>query len=312
MRRKVLLLTCAAAMLAVVSISKARAQAENRTVIRLAQTPRSVVRPTPPARITVAPPAPGQLAQAIEQEITAKLGAAPLFLNAGERDNTRVDLDLENVTLEDAVRKLIDQVKGTFAIDNGTPKDRRVTIKAKGVRLSTALDFLADAYGVGWTVDTESGKSRYRFGKDVPTQRFGLTMKGMLPSSALANAHGYLSRLSPNSVFYSFDAVEERSTFNCPHCKGQSTILRTRQQPRCTKCSRVFQKEWQFCPADGAKRPAAPVEWKYCPSCGKEVRMQKSEGPEGEPMALDLESNPVAGGVAPDENTAEEGFYLIR
>ena len=70
---------------------------------------------------------------------------------------------------------------------------------------------------------------------------------------------------------YTLFTQEERHTFTCPHCKQQVTILGKRQAPKCEKCGRTFQNDWQFCPFDGAKRPASPDSWQFCPHCGKRV-----------------------------------------
>ena len=67
--------------------------------------------------------------------------------------------------------------------------------------------------------------------------------------------------------------AEERSTFTCPHCKQQVTVLHQHTAPKCEKCSRTFHDDWQFCPFDGAKRPAsAGTDWQFCPLCGKSVK----------------------------------------
>jgi hypothetical protein len=80
-----------------------------------------------------------------------------------------------------------------------------------------------------------------------------------------------------NSAFrYQFLLGEERSTFTCPHCNGKATVIGQRQQPKCTKCQRAFQADWQFCPADGTPRPPAPGAWRYCPLCGKRVELEKA------------------------------------
>ncbi len=71
--------------------------------------------------------------------------------------------------------------------------------------------------------------------------------------------------------------AETRTSITCPHCKGNVTAIRTRTAPKCTKCSRTFQAGWEFCPADGTKRPAENNEWKHCPLCGKEVDFSKAE-----------------------------------
>jgi hypothetical protein len=79
------------------------------------------------------------------------------------------------------------------------------------------------------------------------------------------------------STFRNYLGVETRTSVTCPHCKGRVTAIRTRTAPSCPKCSRVFQSNWEFCPADGTKRPEDKSEWKHCPLCGKEVDFSKAE-----------------------------------
>jgi hypothetical protein len=83
---------------------------------------------------------------------------------------------------------------------------------------------------------------------------------------------------APLTIPYVWSMQEQRSMFRCPHCKGQATVLRKQEQPKCEKCARPFQSGWQFCPADGAKRPAAVGEWKFCPFCSKKVDGEKGAG----------------------------------
>ena len=53
----------------------------------------------------------------------------------------------------------------------------------------------------------------------------------------------------------------QRSTFTCPHCKGQVTILRQKKPAQCSKCGRSFEGDWQYCPFDGTKRPASETRF---------------------------------------------------
>ncbi len=96
-------------------------------------------------------------------------------------------------------------------------------------------------------------------------------------------------------------AGEQRLSLECPHCKVKSTIIRQRSQPKCAKCSRTFQGDWQFCPIDGSKRPADPNEWKFCPACGKKVEIEKAAVQEGGvPLLSDL---PIVGDLFRSPNT---------
>lgn len=317
MRNKLLILTCA--VITLIALNMERGHAQERRFIRIAQTPRVVVQAAP-----ASPKAQTELAEKIRREVTSAFAANPFFVHYGDRDSLRVDLDLDNVPVQEAIRKVMEQAKRPVALDPDVPKEPRITVKARGVRLGTALDLITDAAGIGWAVESRGGQTTYRFGKNLPTHRLSASWSANLPHELMKNAlgttRGMMARIAPDGFVYSLDIQSERSTFNCPHCKAQSTVIRSRQQPKCTKCERTFERDWQFCPADGSKRPAAPVEWKYCPSCGKEVRMQKSEG-DMAPMVLDPEeAQPVAREAVDPEGPAqarvddrvEEEFYLLR
>lgn len=210
------------------------------------------------------------------------------ILFRGEHDNMKISLNLEDIRGKEALKSTLESAGKNYVLDPDVPEEPRVTLKVKDVRLSTALDLLTEALGVGWRVELRDGKPTYRVGKSILTgfAAMGLTGIGDVVRHGLITApeitafvpnHG--ARLHP----YIFGLTEERSTFTCPHCKGTTTLLRQRQQPKCTKCQRAFQSDWQFCPADGAKRPAAPNQWKFCPHCGKDVKMEKSEKSEAVP-----------------------------
>ena len=74
-----------------------------------------------------------------------------------------------------------------------------------------------------------------------------------------------------NALTYSLSTQETRSTFTCPHCQKQVTIVSQKQSLKCPDCKREFLSDWKFCPFDGAKRPASGIEWGFCPICGKDL-----------------------------------------
>lgn len=203
------------------------------------------------------------------------------ILFRGEQDTVKVSLDVENTSAKDALKQALESAKKEYVLDSDVPEDPRLSLRVKDVRLSTVLDLLTEAMGVGWRVELREGKQTYRVGKNIRT---GFAALG-LPNIGEAVRHGLITApeitaFVPNHTSklqtFIYGLSEERSTFTCPHCKGTTTLLRQRQQPKCTKCSRAFQADWQFCPADGAKRPATPSQWKFCPHCGKDVKVEKS------------------------------------
>jgi hypothetical protein len=227
----------------------------------------------------------------------------------------RVNLDLEDQPLREALKQLFERAKQSYKVDDDVPNTARITVRAKNVRLSTALELLLQDAGVGIARQVEDGRLLYRIRKSGPdtlstTDLLRSVVDAKVDMSLLnpqqlkqfryidPHAKGpvivdpkqlelHLRALpgapfggGPNSpaIPYVYTMREQRSLFRCPHCKGQATVLRQQEQPKCDKCARPFQAGWQFCPADGAKRPASSGEWKYCPFCSKKVEGEKGAG----------------------------------
>lgn len=252
----------------------------------------------------------------------------------GAANKIRVNLDFDNTLVRDALTQIFDQAKVTYKLDTDIPADQRITVRARNVQLHTALNLITEAGGVGWTLEqklaatltippdaskaekekrvTEALSGTYHVGKTITT-------RSQITRVLLNGTESVFSpslRLSDTLVPYTLYGKEERSTFTCPHCKQQSTMVRVKQQPKCPRCSRVFQPEWQFCPADGTRRPAIPGEWRFCPACGKPVMPEKAED-RNEPMgqAAPLAPTPPSapgvphgsGNLAPTANFRVEG-----
>jgi hypothetical protein len=221
-------------------------------------------------------------------------GEAFALIGLGRGESPRVDVDLRDASVREAAKELADRSKSVIHVEEDVPGDPRVSIKAKNVRLETALDLVTESAGVGWRVESrmvsseasggaggdrrvsQTDKRTYRIGKGYGRGGGFSLNPTMLRQFGIEGA-GPNARFFGQGVPYWFNGREERSTFTCPHCKATNTVSRVRQQPKCTKCTRIFQNDWQFCPADGAKRPAGPSDWKFCPSCGKGVQPPKPD-----------------------------------
>lgn len=276
----------------------------------------------------------------------------------------KVDLDLDDVPLKEALQTLLGQEKIPFDMDKDVPAGTMITLKAKGIRFYTALNVITEMAGVGWrselrqegsnkaelkphiqiTKDRKRGMNPFnrwmlsspnvlnfnrtlrsldnqdlnRWNlevspldlnkwKDLYTDPNNLDSKALkeLPTNPkplweLQTPNGTITvpapksqgRSTPNSplpllqtpdgttlgnlggnrsLLYDLSKTEERSTFTCPHCHEQITVIRKHVTLKCPTCGRTFQSDWKFCPFDGAKRPAEPEDWKYCPHCGKPI-----------------------------------------
>ncbi|HEY3281061.1 MAG TPA: zinc ribbon domain-containing protein [Armatimonadota bacterium] len=203
--------------------------------------------------------------------------------------DTKVDLDLNNATVKDAVAQLAEKAGMKYEVEGDLPKGARISLKATNAPLQALMDAVSSWAGLSWSVRGQ-GKNRVLVASRSPRGvRAGYTPNGLstpqmnfqfAPLTEPTQNKGRYGALtvpggSP-SVAYSMNWNEERSVFTCPLCKGQVTVVDKKVQPKCPDCGRVFQESWKFCPYDGAKRPKAAAEWKYCPFCGKQTEMKKS------------------------------------
>ena len=227
---------------------------------------------------------------------------------AGAQSGTKVDLDLKNATVAEALKELFSKSKAEYKLEDKDLPDTRISLSAKQVRFSTALDLIMQSSGLHYSVTVQNGKTTYRVGKKLSgspnvfwnsnNATYGNALTFVNPGKN-QNLYNNLLKVDPNingpnglwrnglksltldpnsALVYTLGSGENRATFICPHCKGQATVIRHNQPLKCPKCSRTFQGDWQFCPFDGAKRPASTGGWKFCPVCGKEVNMEKEEG----------------------------------
>ncbi len=258
------------------------------------------------------------------------------YLNpASDASRIFIDIDLNNLSLKDALKNVFQKAKREFEILKDVDQDVRVTLKAKKIRLSTVLTALSDQSEVNWETtsevlsDSKTMKTKYRFGKKllkvlkIPDSKFNNSLNnriyffdqnnkrsdGASPSTKIyklnsspnkvesldlqkdpssdntaLDGHALLpgvpvlgtifknadDRFS-NALTYSLSTQETRSTFTCPHCQKQLTIVSQKQSIKCPDCKRDFLSDWKFCPFDGAKRPASGIEWGFCPICGKNL-----------------------------------------
>lgn len=200
----------------------------------------------------------------------------------------RVDLDLRDATVREAAQHILERagLKADLRLDEDVPGDVRITARVKNVKASTALDLIGDAAGVRWGMERRENKSTLRLGKQATTPTFSAvgTDQIILPLD------GKLGPERQPLTFGMAPTTLSRYAFNCPHCKGRVSIVRRSNEPDCTRCGQQFQRDWKFCPSDGAKRPAARPDVSYCPLCGKRVEIERSKAGAGDvPLAAEVQ-----------------------
>ncbi len=226
------------------------------------------------------------------QNAPLSVEAAPDVLTwvTGPAGDKRVDVELDNATPEQALRQICDRAGVKYEAGKDLPRDPRITLHARSVPFRTALELVTQNAGLRWSVQRRGNDWIYRVGTNADnlfalpqntlkvfqtpnedSKFFGNNKPYVLTLPRDSNAYSSVLADPSSAKLFTYRTTEERATFTCPHCHGQVTMIRTRQQPKCPRCGRTFQSDWEFCPYDGAKRPASTSAWHYCPLCGKQV-----------------------------------------
>src|SRR5205807_525061 len=88
-----------------------------------------------------------------------------------------VDLDLKQIPLREAVRRLFAQAKQEYVLEPNVAVERRITLQGRGMLLSEALDQLVQQAGGGWMQQIRNQKPVIRIGGDLSF------MTGHLPAT---------------------------------------------------------------------------------------------------------------------------------
>lgn len=234
--------------------------------------------------------------------------AAPQFYSdsfVGVRADSPLDktvtVNASSDPVADLLKQLLSAQQVDYRIDSNVQDTLKITIHAANVKLRTALDFVTESAGVKWRLEAgKDGKPLVHIGKDLAvigalpvvaldyrsltgpdmapvgvTRTFGNTGSARSGDVQVQRVQSGQAGSTWNEVFQPYyetlTGTEERSTFICPHCHTQITILRKPVEPRCPKCGALFHSDWKFCPHDGTPRPPDPATWHYCPVCGKRI-----------------------------------------
>jgi hypothetical protein len=195
---------------------------------------------------------------------------APVFMEAFKFDvggpEPRLTLEIDNLPLRDALQKVFKSTKFEFSFEDDISREVRVTLKAPNVRLSTALDMIADAGNVYWTREMRIGSQdaaprfHYRIVKAKQSDHMAFLRPNTpgSPPSVIQIGPGNKHLGTGTSIQGLVNIVmpQERLTVTCPHCGDKVVTYRSKS----TTSS-----------ATGSKRTAPLKKWKYCPLCGKPV-----------------------------------------
>jgi hypothetical protein len=235
--------------------------------------PQARAQQTPDASI-VTTPAKSDTAEQTKQAINYWSRILILGGNSGLLDK-QVSVGEKDAKFKDVLKKLLDQVQVDYTFEHDTPDDARITVELRNVPIVTALDAVTASVGLNWYGESHDGKIVVHIRKklDMGTSRGYKSMLTIPNTTTPFNADTYLRMLPSlgSAQAYTVRSRETRSTFTCPNCHNQVTIIRKNVAPKCTTCGRPFEPDWKVCPFDGTKRPEAKDDWKFCPICGKPI-----------------------------------------
>ena len=195
---------------------------------------------------------------------------APRITSTGRRNSVQlpsaaVSLDLRDASLRDALVKLLDKQNVSYEISDDFPKDAKITISVQDMQVSEILDRLTQSVGYQWVAEKRGDKTVVRIGKNVAPDLFRF-YSGIGGSGEIARIDALKPFTVPGTssiriehrsgdapLIYQYRTSEQRSTFTCPKCGKQTTIV----QKNSAK------------PGDAKDKNHG--EWHYCPYCGKKV-----------------------------------------
>jgi hypothetical protein len=111
--------------------------------------------PTPPA------PTPRYVYFTLYSNLIARLSPRPELLEV------RLDLDLKQVPLREALQRLFASAKQEYVVEGNVAVERRITLQGKGMLLSEALDQLVRQAGGGWMQQMRNHRPIIRIGGDL-------------------------------------------------------------------------------------------------------------------------------------------------
>ena len=98
-------------------------------------------------------------------------------------EDPRIDVDLENAGLKEALKQIFERAKLEYRVDDDVSSDTKVSLRAKNVRFLTALQFVLQSADAGMTREVRDGKAGYRIRKGGSSDPFGAV--GLLRSNGL-------------------------------------------------------------------------------------------------------------------------------
>lgn len=184
------------------------------------------------------------------------VSAAPLATNRtfsfpATLPDVRIKIDARNADVRDTLKKILEQAKLDYVLDDDIPSDVKRSFSFENIPLSTALDVVCQSVEIGWRAEMKDKKIIVMVGKKYSRRSNWITAG---PRAGVA--------VSPSlpATIYASPIAERRATFTCPHCKARAVVVLRNERTHAEGEVKDKDKE--------GNRP-----WKFCPVCGKPIDM---------------------------------------
>ncbi len=179
--------------------------------------------------------------------------------------NIKISVNLNNVTVQDGLKKIFEQAKQLYILDSDLPMSKTISLQMPEVPFNTALDVMTQTAGINW-----SREVRYANDSKAPVLTYRITKAPR--GSAMAVFHPFAGTQDDGKVLFEYNSggaplaladndgirklisimiPEERLTFTCPHCRGKVAAAKPPRKE--TTASKSINYHWKFCPLCGKK-----------------------------------------------------------
>ncbi len=172
--------------------------------------------------------------------------------------NIKITVSLNNVTVQDGLKKIFEQAKQPYILDADLPVNKTISLQMPEVPFNTALDVLTQTAGINW-----SREVRFANDNKVPMMTYRITKSPR--GSAMAVFHPFAGTVDDGKVVFQYNSggaplaiadndgirklisimiPEERLTFTCPHCHGKVAAMKPPHKE--TMASKSVNYHWKF------------------------------------------------------------------
>lgn len=185
--------------------------------------------------------------------------------------DTHVKLDVRSADIRDTLKKVLEQAKLDYVLEEDVPEDIKRSFTFENVPVATALDVVCKSAEIGWRAERREKKAFIRIGKKYARgTRYSVSPIGSNAGETEANTEYFSEGVAEARTTFPARMspfIERRAVFTCPHCSATATIMVKTAEDKAAE-ERTARRGKTGKEAD-EKQP-----WKYCPVCGKPIDLR--------------------------------------